>query len=259
MKKALSSRWKDTIFTLTSVFILLGIWIIVSTTNPDVLPSPLATIDRLIGMIEKPINKISVLGHIWMSLQRVLIALAVATVSGVAVGLMMGWNKRVRAAVTPLFIALRPIPPIAWIPLIILWFGIGEFPKILLVFIGAFFPIAQNTASGVNMIDEMYLKVAKLYKTNTLQILRHLVFPASMPAIIAGLKIALSSGWMVVVAAEMLASRAGLGFIIIRGNDSYDIPLVLVGMILIGIVGAILSTTFTLTERWICPWMVKRD
>ena len=119
------------------------------------------------------------------------------------------------------------------------------------------FTIAQNTLSGVEMVDSMYLQVGKIYKANTWGMLRHVVFPASMPAIIAGIKIALSSGWMVVVAAEMLASKSGLGFLIIRGQESFDIALVLVGMVLIGIIGALLSTLFSFIERWICPWMTK--
>ena len=128
---------------------------------------------------------------------------------------------------------------------------------VLLVFIGAFFPIAQNTMAGVEMVDSMYLQVGKIYKARTWDMLRHIVFPASMPAIMAGIKIALSSGWMVVVAAEMLASKSGLGFLIIRGQESFDIALVLVGMVLIGIIGALLSTLFSYVERWICPWMTK--
>lgn len=172
-------------------------------------------------------------------------------------GLFMGWNKKVRAALNPILMALRPIPPIAWIPLIILLFGIGEFPKVLLVFIGAFFPIVMNTMSGVAMVDDMYLKVGKIYKANTWQMLRHVVFPAAMPTILAGIKIAISSGWMVVVAAEMLSSKSGLGFLINRGRDSYDVALIMVAMILIGVVGALLSAVFTFIERKLCGWMSK--
>ena len=111
--------------------------------------------------------------------------------------------------------------------------------------------------AGVEMVDDMYLKVGKIYKANTWNMLRHIVFPASMPAIMAGIKISLSSGWMVVVAAEMLASKSGLGFLIIRGQESFDIALVLVGMVLIGLIGAAFSIVFTFIERWICPWMTK--
>lgn len=248
-------RKYDNILKVLSVVCILAVWILVSAMSPDLFPSPVAAWERFLRLLETPIMKISVLGHIGMSLFRVLTALFFATAGGITFGLVTGWCPRIKAAVNPIFIALRPIPPIAWIPLIILWFGIGEFPKILLVFIGAFFPIAQNTMAGVEMVDDMYLKVGKIYKANTVAMLRHIVFPASMPAIMAGVKIALSSGWMVVVAAEMLAAKSGLGFLIIRGQESFDIALVLVGMVLIGIIGALLSTLFTFLERWICPWL----
>lgn len=247
----------DYLLVIVSIAILLGAWIVFSQMNPKVFPTPMTAWERLVKLIERPVMKISIWGHIGISLQRVLLALVVATVSGISFGLITGWCPRIKAAFYPLFVALRPIPPIAWIPLIILWFGVGEFSKILLVFIGAFFPIAQNTMAGVEMVEDMYLKVGKIYKANTWNMLRHIVFPASMPAIMAGVKISLSSGWMVVVAAEMLASKSGLGFLIIRGQESFDIALVLVGMVLIGLIGAAFSIVFTFIERWICPWMTK--
>ncbi len=250
-------RKSDIIWKVGSILILLAFWIIYSHYNPKVFPTPVAAFERLVKLIEKPVMRISLLGHIGASLKRVMLALVASTTLGISCGLACGWMPRVKAVINPLFVALRPIPPIAWIPLIILWFGIGEFSKILLVFIGSFFAIAQNTMAGVEMVESMYLQVGKIYKANTWQMLRHIVFPASMPAIIAGIKIALSSGWMVVVAAEMLAAKSGLGFLIIRGQESFDMALVLVGMVLIGIIGTLLSTLFSYVERWICPWITK--
>lgn len=247
----------DYVLMVLSIGILFVAWMHFSRTDPRTFPPPAAAWQRLLRLIEKPIMRIGIFGHIGVSLRRVMMALGAATICGISFGLVTGWVPRVKAAFNPLFVALRPIPPIAWIPLIILWFGIDEFPKVLLVFIGAFFPIAQNTMAGVEMVDDMYLKVGKIYKANTWDMLRHIVFPASMPAIMAGIKISLSSGWMVVVAAEMLASKSGLGFLIIRGQESFDIALVLVGMVLIGLIGAILSMLFGLIERWICPWLTK--
>ena len=257
LNKANPKAWRDVLLSCISVVALIILWFVVSTSKPDFFPTPMATWERLIRMIEKPIMKVSVLGHVWASLRRVLIALGVSIVTGVSLGLIMGWNKKVRAVINPILMALRPIPPIAWIPLIILLFGIGEFPKVLLVFIGAVFPIILNTVSGVAMVEDMYLKVGKIYKANTWQTLRHIVFPAAMPTILAGIKIAISSGWMVVVAAEMLASKSGLGFLITRGRESYDVALIMVAMILIGIIGALLSALFSLVERKLCGWMAR--
>lgn len=255
--KTKSKKIRDFALSALSVLILIVLWFVVSGSRPDFFPTPMATFDRLVKLLEKPIMKISIWGHIWVSLRRVMLALLASIVIGVSLGLIMGWNKKVRAALNPILMALRPIPPIAWIPLIILLFGIGEFPKVLLVFIGSFFPIVLNTVSGVAMVDDMYLKVGRIYKANTWQMLIHVVFPAAMPAILAGIKIAISSGWMVVVAAEMLASKSGLGFLINRGRESYDVALIMVAMILIGVIGALLSSVFTLIERKLCGWMNK--
>lgn len=248
-------RMRDILLSTVSVLAIILIWFLISNQQPDSFPTPESTVERFIRLIHKPVMKITIWGHIWASLRRVLIALSVSIVFGVGVGLLMGWNKKIRAAINPLLMALRPIPPIAWIPLIILLFGIDEFPKVLLVFIGAVFPIILNTISAVTMVDPSYLNVGRIYRANTVSTLRHIVFPAAMPTILAGIKIAISSGWMVVVAAEMLASKSGLGFLITRGRDSYDVALIMVAMILIGIVGTILSLIFSFIERRLCSWM----
>lgn len=251
------SQARDIMLSVISILLLIAVWFLVSGSRPDFFPTPMATVERFIRLIEKPIMGVSVFGHVLASLRRVMLALIASIILGIGIGLVMGWNKKVRAAINPILMALRPIPPIAWIPLIILMFGVDEFPKVLLVFIGSFFPIVMNTMSGVALVDDMYLKVGKIYKAKTWQMLRHVVFPAAMPTILAGIKIAISSGWMVVVAAEMLSSRSGLGFLINRGRDSYDVALIMVAMILIGVVGALLSAVFTLIERKMCGWMSK--
>ena len=109
------------------------------------------------------------------------------------------------------------------------------------------------------MVDPMYINVGRIYKASSWQMLMHIVFPAALPAIMAGLKIGLSSAWMVVVAAEMLASKSGLGFLITRGSDNLDTPLVMIGMICIGIVGALLSVVFGIIERRLCPWREEEN
>lgn len=250
---------KEFCVTLLSICCLIIAWIIVSSSRPQFFPTPEMTWIRLLELFEYPISKISIFGHIWASLQRVLIAFVVATILGITLGISMGWSKRIRAAIEPIFEALRPIPPIAWIPLVILWFGIGEFPKILLVFIGSFIPIVLNTMTGVALVDPMYLSVSKIFEATTVQTMIHVVLPNSIPAIFAGMKAALSSGWMVVVAAEMMAAKSGVGFLINRGSESYDVALILLSMIIIGIVGSLLSILLTLLERWLCPWISKKN
>lgn len=248
------NRYKSIILTLISLTALVGLWFLASHFNPMFFPSPVRVWERVLQMNEMPIGKTTIIGHVMSSLSRVVVGFIAAAVLGIATGLTMGWNKKARAIINPIFTALRPIPPIAWIPLVILWFGIGEISKYILIFIGAYFIIVLNTVAGVSMVEPMYINVGSLYKANTWQMLRHVVFPAATPAIVAGLKIALSTSWMVVVAAEMIASKNGLGFLITRGSESLDVALVMVAMILIGIVGAVMSAIFTWLERRICTW-----
>lgn len=247
-------KTKDAILTAISLIALVILWLVASCNSPRFFPSPMKVCERLIQLFQSPIGKTSIWGHILVSLRRVMVGFVVAATLGIITGLAMGWNKKARAIINPIFTALRPIPPIAWIPLVILWFGIGEFSKYLLIFIGAYFVVVLNTAAGVAMVEPMYISVGRVYKANTWLMLRHIVFPAAMPAIIAGLKIALSTSWMVVVAAEMIASKSGLGFLITRGSESLDVALVMISMILIGVVGALLSAVFSWLERRICPW-----
>lgn len=254
MKIKTKQNIRDVVLTFISISALLILWVAVSSNNSQIFPTPSAVWERLIKMIEKPIGKTSILGHIAISMRRVLIGLSFATVLGILTGLGMGWSKKINAIISPIFTCLRPIPPIAWIPIIILWFGVGELPKVIIIFIGSYFIIGQNTAAGIAMVDPMYINVGRIYKASSWQMLMHIVFPAALPAIMAGLKIGLSSAWMVVVAAEMLASKSGLGFLITRGSDNLDTPLVMIGMICIGIVGALLSVVFGIIERRLCPW-----
>ena len=125
----------------------------------------------------------------------------------------MGWNQTFRAIVRPLFEAIRPIPPIAWIPLITMWFGIYELPKIIIIFLGTFTPIVVNTYTGVAMVPELNM-----------------------------------------LAAEMISAKSGLGFLVIRGQDVSDYPLILLSMVFIGVIGALISFIFQRIERWLCPW-----
>ena len=151
------------------------------------------------------------------------------------------------------------IPPIAWIPLVILWFGVGEVSKVFLVTLGAYVPILMNTVTGVKMVPPVLLNVGRIYKASNVQILREIVLPAALPAIFAGVKTAVSSGWMIVLAAEMMASRSGVGFLINRGMEAYDVAMIIVGMCIIGVVGYLISIVLTFLERRLCPWKTNLE
>ena len=241
-----------------SIVALLLVWSGASVQNPEVLPSPKMVIDRTIQLFEEPIMDKNIFGHIWASLQRVLIAMFFATVIGVTLGVLIGWYKKFRLTVGTIFEVIRPIPPIAWLPLIVMLFGIEEFPKILLVFIGALMPIVVNTYTGIKMIDKKIVDMGRVFNATNRQLLFEIAIPASVPAIIAGVKNGLGVGWMVVLAAEMIGADSGVGFLITRGSDYYDISLVLVGMVSIGVVGALLSVVTEIVEKVVCPWHQRK-
>lgn len=248
---------KTVIYTLApliSICLLLVLWVLVAINYPTIIPTPQSVVERFYLLIEKPVSKLSVVGHIWASMKRVLTAVLISSVLGILLGLFLGWSSIFNALFSPIFEMLRPIPPIAWVPLITLWFGIGETPKIILCFIGSFVPVVINTFTAVRMVDPLLVDVGKSFGASQVQLLKEVIIPFSMPAIFAGIRTGLGAAWMVVLAAEMIASTSGLGFLIWRGMESNDIALAIVGMIVIGVVGALLSTMLVSLERWLCPW-----
>lgn len=250
----------DVIFTILpaiSIATLFILWLSVSGNRPDLIPTPASTWLRFLETFEKPIMRISFFGHILASLRRVMTALLFSWTVGILFGVLIGWSKTGKALFGSVFNMIRPIPPLAWIPLITIWFGIGEFPKILIVVIGSIVPVIVNTQAGMERIEQLYLDVGMAFHANPRQLLFEIAIPSALPTILAGIKTSISTGWMVVLAAEMLGAKSGVGFLITRGMDSGDTELVLVAMIAIGIVGALLALFIAFVERMICPWLRK--
>ena len=236
-----------------SIFLLLLMWTAVAESQKTI-PNPFEVFERFKRLQDRPISNTGIIGHIWASLQRVLKALGISILLGIPFGLLIGWSESFRYLFKPLFEIFRPIPAIAWIPLVSIWFGVGEASKITIVFLGAVMPIVVNTYTGVSMVPKLLTDAAKSFGASHGQLLTDIVLPSSLQAIFAGIKTALGIGWMVVLAAEMISAKSGLGFLIIRGSDSDDIALTMVSMVFIGVIGALLSTVCNLLERRICPW-----
>ena len=257
MKNQATKKLVDILYLFAPV-ISLGlfylVWLNASSSNPDFIPSPVDAFQRFLLLLERPVSKLTVFGHIFASLSRVLIAVGSATVFGVLFGILLGWNKTFFDIFSPIFEMLRPIPSIAWVPLITLWFGIGEFPKIMIVFIASLVSIVINTYTGVKMVDPFIIDVGRSFGVEGRSSLFEIIFPSALTAIFAGVRTSIGTGWMSLLAAEMITSKSGLGFLITRGMDSTDTPLIIVGMVLVGAVGAMLSLGLTYLERWLCPW-----
>jgi NitT/TauT family transport system permease protein len=188
------------------------------------------------------------------SLLRVLLGFFVATVIAVPLGVAMGWLPEISYIVDPIVEVIRPIPPIAWIGLALLWFGIGINSAIFLVFIGAFFPILLNTIAGVRNVEKRLIEVAYTFGANDWNVLRKVVIPASSPTIFTGLRVGMGIGWMCVVAAEMIAVRFGLGNMILEGSNLLQTDVVMVGMITIGLLGLAINYIFQIAGSYLFKW-----
>lgn len=258
-KKDIKMKRIYAVLPVISVVLLITLWVVASSGGTSQFPSPMQTWERFIKLLGKPIKNLSIWGHILVSLKRVFIALVLSWILGISLGIVLGWSKKCNALIGPIFTAFRAVPPLAWIPLITIWFGTGEAPKILLVFIGALMPVVVNTQAGMSNVSKLYLDVGTIFSANGRQKLFQIAIPSALDAIFAGVRTSASAGWMVVLAAEMLGANSGIGFLITRGMDSADNALVLLSMICIGIVGAFLAIFTQIAEGVLCPWTRKRS
>ena len=236
--------------------VFIGIWQFLSTVgwiNPVLLPSP----ERLVVALWELFEKGVLVTHTLASLWRVLVGFLLAAVVGITLGVTLGWSPILSDLLRPIVESLRPIPPIAWTPIAILWFGVGNSPSYFLVFIGAVFPVFVNTFSAVRNIDRTQINAALCLGAGPGLLIRDILIPASLPIIFPGLRIALGVGWMCVVAAELIAAQSGLGYMIQQNRVLLQTQNVVAGMITIGLVGFAMSALMSMLERRLIPWMER--
>jgi NitT/TauT family transport system permease protein len=227
-------------------------WYTVIATQSAIFPTPKQVV---LGTLELASDG-TLWQHIGASLMRVGAGFALAVALAIPLGLWMGWVHGAFVTLNPLFQIMRPISPIAWIPIAILWFGVGNASPIFLIFIASVFPMIVQTTVGVHTIEKRYLRAAENFGVPRSRLFLKVVFPATLPEIIVGMRIGLGVAWLVVVAAEMIALRSGLGYMIMDSRNAgnrYD--LVIAGMIIIGLIGLMLDGFMRLLEgmkivRW---------
>ncbi|MBC7620240.1 MAG: ABC transporter permease [Candidatus Saccharibacteria bacterium] len=220
-------------------------WVVVQGESP-IFPTPWQVVTGTLELAEDG----SLWEHIGASLFRVGMGFGLAVLVAVPLGLWMGWVGGAYRTFNPIFQMLRPISPIAWIPLAILWFGVGDVSPIFLIFISSVFPMIVQTTSGVHTIERRYLRAAANFGVSRVVLFRRVVIPAVLPEIIVGMRIGVGVAWLVVVAAEMIALRSGLGYLIMDSRNAgnrYD--LVIASMIIIGMIGLLLDGMTRLLER----------
>lgn len=240
------------VFGLLAAVICL--WQYVSTRVLDastatLLPPPSAVVKGAWDLIETG----ELIRHTRDSLKRELVAFLWA-ISAIPLGIAMGWWKSVNEQVDVLVEVLRPIPPLAWIPLSILWFGIGDTQNQFIIFLGMFFPILLNTIAGVKNIEPNLISAAQCLGANQRRILWRVVLRAALPSIVTGIRVGLGVGWMALVAAELVGANSGLGFLINDARTVLRTDYVIVGMITIGIVGLVIDRCIRIVGRLLMPW-----
>jgi ABC-type nitrate/sulfonate/bicarbonate transport system permease component len=192
--------------------------------------------------------------HIGSSLRRVCIGYLMAVLMAIPLGIAIGWWKRVESLVDPLVNTLRPIPPLAWIPISILWFGIGDAQNAFIIWLCAFFPILLNTTAGVKAIDPMHIRAALCLGATRMALFRRIILNGALPTIVTGLRIGLGIGWMGLVAAELVAAPSGLGYLISDARSLLATDVVVVGMVTIGLLGLLIDLAMRRVARAFIPW-----
>jgi NitT/TauT family transport system permease protein len=244
-------RLKEALPSLAVIAALIALWwATVLATRSVIFPTPWAVVSGAWQLLGDG----TLARHIGASLMRVGIGFGLAVCVAVPLGLWMGWVSAAYRTLNPLFQMLRPISPIAWIPIAILWFGVGDAAPIYLIFISSVFPMVVQTTVGVHTIEKRYLRAAENFGVSRHTLFKRVVIPAVLPQIVVGMRIGLGVAWLVVVAAEMIALHSGLGYMIMDSRNAgnrYD--LVVAGMIIIGLIGLSLDGIMRLLEgfKWV--------
>ena len=258
-KKPLTLRriaMNEFFLNIVSMIAFLMIWHYAAASGAfsGALCTPWQVVEQFHNLMTDTLAGLTIWGHIWASTQRIFIGFILASAVAIPLGLFMALNPYVDAVVKPIFDLFKPMPPIAWISIAILWFGIGEPSKVFIIVIGTFVPCLLNAYNGIRLIDPEMYDVIKVLGGKRWNEILQVSFPASFPAIFAGLQISLSIAWTCVLAAELVASRSGLGFIIVQGMKVSDTSMVIGGMIIIAIVAWLTSLLVVGLEKLLCPW-----
>ena len=250
-------RVPDVVYSVASVAVLLVAWTVVSHSNlvkPGYLPTPETLWNTFMELVRDGYQGQPLLVHVKSSLLRTLAGFAAGVVVGVPLGLFTGYNARASAMISPIMAFIRPIPPIAFIPMTVLYFGLGEVGKIVLIFFVSFNYVQTNAHAGAANFPIAYRRASESLGLTRSQTFMRIVLPGALPQIFTGLKVALALSWAVVVAAELVGAQSGLGFMISDAALLFRIPVVFIGIALIGAIGLAMNLTLNWLEARIVHW-----
>ncbi|WP_343553824.1 taurine ABC transporter permease TauC [Pantoea sp.] len=256
-----SLRWPFSLqfsLSLLSVGILLLLWWGVTALGliaPLFLPPPQLVLQKLL-LIASPqgFMDATLWQHLGASLARMLVALFFAALIGIPVGIAMGLSPAIRGLLDPLIELYRPVPPLAYLPLMVIWFGIGETSKILLIYLAIFAPVALSTLAGVKNAQQVRIRAAQALGASRWQLLRYVILPGALPEILTGLRIGLGVGWSTLVAAELIAATRGLGFMVQSAGEFLATDVVLAGIAVIALIAFGLELGLRALQRRLTPW-----
>lgn len=244
-----------------TIVALVGLWSLVSfyrLVPPLFLPSPLAVFRALSELITTGFVDATLGQHVAASLARIFGALGVALVLGVPAGLAIGTSRWGKGILDPIVEFLRPLPPLAYLPLVIIWLGIGEASKIAVIALAMLPPIILSTAAGVKSASADHINAARAFGASRRQLLAYVILPGTLPSILTGTRIALGAGWSTLVAAELVAATRGLGFMIQSAAQFLVTDIVIAGIIVIAVVAFLFEVVARWIERRLVPWSRHR-
>ena len=248
-----SSLW----FNMISIVAILALWWIATHAGwikPLFLPKPESIWFAFKQAVAGDLDNHTLWVHFLWSMYRVFSAFLLAVVIGIPVGIAMGVSRIARGIFDPPIEFYRPLPPLAYLPLMIIWFGIGEMAKIILLFLSIFAPVALAARAGVKSVSQEQIQAARSMGASYSQVIRHVIIPGAMPEILVGLRIGMGVGWTTLVAAEMVAADAGLGKMVFNASNFLRTDVVILGILAIGIVAYVFEVLMRWIERRAVPW-----
>jgi len=240
-----------------TVIVTLALWFLVTNmgwVKPLFLPSPQAVFQQFYEYLTGQANDKPLWQHFAASMFRVFSAFVLACVTAIPVGIAMGMSRVMRGIFDPPLEFYRPLPPLAYLPLIIIWFGIDELPKVLLIFLSCFAPLALAARAGMRSASQEQINAAYSMGASYMQVVRHVIVPSALPDILVGMRIAIGFGWTTLVAAEMVAANLGLGQMVLNASNFLRTDIVVMGIIVIGVVAYLFDLLMRWVERRLVPW-----
>lgn len=239
--------------------LFIGLWYLFTEVfrpfHPTLLPSPVSVAKFFVRVVGNG----ELLEHTQASLARIFYANLAALGLGVPLGLAMGLSRTTERLLDGLLSLFRPIPPLAWVPLSILWLGIGTLSVVFITFLAAFFAVLINTMAGARAVDKLHVRAALSLGAGRRRLMTHVVIPTITPFIFTGLRISIGVSWMSIVAAELIAASSGLGYMIIYYREVLRTDAIIVGMLTIGVIGLLMDIAARWAERRLMPWRPKTE